>query len=222
MERKTAAGREAHQHELRVRVLGAHRGDKISHVVVELARIVDVAARAGVAVATNVGRVDRNARGAERFAKRMNARALRRGTVDGDDHKLGIRRGGFARPDAVRDRRAVARLNFFRLRQIAEIRPCRNGAPSEASGSGAPLVPNASMPASAATIATTSAHTTITTIFAARLHGSAREPVPRQQGAHRFDELLLRAPTAVPRPASANAPRGLFPALPVRRRRSDP
>ena len=120
MERVAAAGGEAHQYELRVRMLGAHRGDEVGHVVVEFARIVDIAARAGGAVAANIGRVNRNAGGAQRLAERMDARALRRGAVDGDDYEFGVGRG-VRRPDAVRNRRAVACLKFFRLRQIAEI-----------------------------------------------------------------------------------------------------
>ena len=120
MERVAAAGGEAHQHELGVRVLGAHHGDEVGQVVVEFAGIVDVAARAGVAMAANVGRVDRNAGGAERLAERMDARALRRGAMDGDDDESAS--GDWVRrPDAVRDRRAVARSKLLRLRQIAEI-----------------------------------------------------------------------------------------------------
>ncbi len=121
MERKAAAGGEADQNKLRIRVPAAHRGDEIRKVVVKLAGIVDVAAPSGGAVAADVGGVKRNTFGAKRFAERVQAHALRRRAVDGDDDQRRIGRRGASRQTrnviGVPSRAGVVSSR----RQIAEI-----------------------------------------------------------------------------------------------------
>ena len=171
MQRIAAAGREAHQYQLGVGIFAAHHRDEVGHVVIEFTGIVDVAAHAGSTMAADVRREDRNAFSAERFAERMDTRALRRRAVDGDDDERRVRR----RPclAATRGRRSASGCSPRGVCTAGKSPKltARNGAPSEASGCGVPPVPNASMPASAAAIGDEPATTkTMTQYFHATVH----------------------------------------------------
>ena len=97
MQREAAAGGEAEQDEFCVRMPGANRGDKIGHIVVKLSGIVDITAHAGLAVAANIGRVNRDALGAQAFASGCKLE------LDADEPWIAIRTsagsgdGGFSR-----------------------------------------------------------------------------------------------------------------------------
>jgi hypothetical protein len=77
VQRIPTARRKSHQDEFCVRVQPAHGGGEICKVIVEFAGIVDVAPRAGGAMAADVGRVDRDAFGGQCLAERLDAHALR-------------------------------------------------------------------------------------------------------------------------------------------------
>jgi len=144
MQREAAAGGEAEQDEFCVRMPGANRGDKIGHIVVKLSGIVDITAHAGLAVAANIGRVNRDALGAQRLRQRMQAGARRRRAVDCDKDTRGIGDGGFSRQTRNAIGGAVTRgngLNSGRSRKSTVL----NGSATEASGGFGVLVPNTIM-----------------------------------------------------------------------------
>jgi len=121
VQRESATRGKAEEHQLRIHVPDLHRGSKISKVIVELCGVVDVAAPASIAVATNIRRVDRDFLRTKRLCERMETAARCRRTMNCDNDLLGVGQTRVLPPMTERDLRAVAGRNSFDLGQITEI-----------------------------------------------------------------------------------------------------
>ena len=110
----------ADEHEARVRAALAQMGDEIGEVVLGLAFIGDIAARARGAVAADVGRDRRDARRRESRAERVHLQRHRRGAVHEDRHPVAGR--GI---ESIGELAAVARLETGEVRSPVMADPAR-------------------------------------------------------------------------------------------------
>jgi hypothetical protein len=91
-------------------ILSTQLGDQVVQIIVELSVIADVAARAGSAMASDVGSDDQNVLGGELLGNAVHAGRVAARTVNQDRDLLLVAVGGRINP--IGERAAVARLEI--------------------------------------------------------------------------------------------------------------